>query len=370
MPFSVTPMTPIGAATPGNASWAIAPPSSRTNHGRTPRRTSSATASGAAVPNTSSSQPKDSQTSCAGVKPRSSSVSTASQIPTRQPLSSRVPRPQIAPSAIVAPNGGCCQGAPSSTGTTSRCAISTTGRSAAWPGPAEEQARGCGSGSARGARAAAGTGPPARRGTSSNGAVSTRAGSGWETVGMRTRACSLPTARGYGSTSLTDMGVRLAGARAAATGNGRGRVSPASRAGNVSDPRPPRPSRVVDRRGRRRWTVGVSVRPAPGAAMEYVVERSPWPAGRGAGVAGVVGPVPDRDDARRGRTCPGCRTRARTACSRSGGMPKKQAPRPSSTAVCRISRLAIAASMCQNGIGQRASSRSVQPLSGSAYRSR
>ena len=51
-------------------------------------------------------------------------------------------------------------------------------------------------------------------------------------------------------------------------------------------------------------------------------------------------------------------------------MPKKQAPRPSSTAVCRISRLAIAASMCQNGIGQRASSWSVQPLSGSAYRRR
>src|SRR3954449_6794156 len=49
-------------------------------------------------------------------------------------------------------------------------------------------------------------------------------------------------------------------------------------------------------------------------------------------------------------------------------MPKKHAPRPSSTAVSRIRRLAIAASMCQNGTGQRASSWSVQPLSASAYR--
>ena len=40
----------------------------------------------------------------------------------------------------------------------------------------------------------------------------------------------------------------------------------------------------------------------------------------------------------------------------SGGMPKKQAPSPASTAVCRISSEAIAASMCQNGTGQRASS--------------
>ena len=34
---------------------------------------------------------------------------------------------------------------------------------------------------------------------------------------------------------------------------------------------------------------------------------------------------------------------------RSGGTPKKQAPRPSSTAVWRISSEAIAASMCQYG---------------------
>ena len=95
----------------GNASCAIAPPSSSTNHGRDAAARSSSTAAGAAGPETSSSQPKESQTSWAGAKPCSSSRSTASQIPTSEPLSSRVPRPQIAPSSISAPNGGCCQGA-------------------------------------------------------------------------------------------------------------------------------------------------------------------------------------------------------------------------------------------------------------------
>ena len=37
VPFSVTPMTPSGAFTPGNAPPAIAPPSSSTSHGVTPR---------------------------------------------------------------------------------------------------------------------------------------------------------------------------------------------------------------------------------------------------------------------------------------------------------------------------------------------
>ena len=66
MPFSVTPMTPSGALTPGNAPPAIAPPSSSTSHGVTPRSRRMPTASIAAVPLTSSSQPKDSQTSWAG----------------------------------------------------------------------------------------------------------------------------------------------------------------------------------------------------------------------------------------------------------------------------------------------------------------
>ena len=57
---------------------------------------------------------------------------------------------------------------------------------------------------------------------------------------------------------------------------------------------------------------------------------------------------------------------ARNAGTRSGGIPKKQAPRPSSTAVCRTSSDAMPVSMCQYGTGHRCSSRSAQPLSGSA----
>src|SRR3954454_21869430 len=57
---------------------------------------------------------------------------------------------------------------------------------------------------------------------------------------------------------------------------------------------------------------------------------------------------------------------SRNAVTRSGGMPKKQAPRPPSTAVCRISNDAMPVSMCQYGTGHRSSSRSAQPLSSSA----
>ena len=130
-PFSVTPTTPTGLLRPGKASEAIAPPSSTTIHGWTPRLRSSSTAIGAAWPNTSSSQPNDSQTSWAGVCPCSSRSSTASQTATSWPLSSSVPRPQIEPSAMSPENAPCCQSP--STGTTSRCAISTTGLSALVP---------------------------------------------------------------------------------------------------------------------------------------------------------------------------------------------------------------------------------------------
>jgi hypothetical protein len=67
-----------------------------------------------------------------------------------------------------------------------------------------------------------------------------------------------------------------------------------------------------------------------------------------------------------GVNCSGTSNSDRNAVVRSGGMPKKHAPRPESTAVCRISSAAIAVSMCQYGTGQRASSRSVHPLSASA----
>src|SRR4029079_3678330 len=54
----------------------------------------------------------------------------------------------------------------------------------------------------------------------------------------------------------------------------------------------------------------------------------------------------------------------------SGGTPKKHAPSSSSTALSSMSSVANPASISQYGTGHRASSRSVQPLSGSAYRSR
>ena len=116
VPFSVTPTTPSGGCTPGKASCAMAPPSSSTNHGVTPRDRSSSTAAGASGPETSSRAPKDSQTSRAGTKPSASRPSTAAQMPTSEPLSSSVPRPQTAPSWISAPKGGCCHGADSSIG--------------------------------------------------------------------------------------------------------------------------------------------------------------------------------------------------------------------------------------------------------------
>ena len=89
------------------------------------------------------------------------------------------------------------------------------------------------------------------------------------------------------------------------------------------------------------------------------------PAGRALGARRGRG-MAERDRADRVERRRGSRTPRAPQPTLSGGMPKKQAPSPSSTAVCRISSEAIAASMCQNGTGQRASSRSVQPLSGSA----
>ena len=71
-------------------------------------------------------------------------------------------------------------------------------------------------------------------------------------------------------------------------------------------------------------------------------------------------PVADRDRADRGDTPPARRTPPGRRRSAAGGMPKKQAPSPSSTAVSSISRLAKPVSMCQYGTGQR-SRRPVRP---------
>ncbi|WP_289232080.1 hypothetical protein [Barrientosiimonas endolithica] len=58
-PFSATPIIAAGRCSPGNTPSTTAPPSSITSHGRTPRAASASTAASAAVPKTSSSQPKE-----------------------------------------------------------------------------------------------------------------------------------------------------------------------------------------------------------------------------------------------------------------------------------------------------------------------
>ena len=107
-------MTPTGASTPGNAWCATAPPSSSTNQGRTPRRCELGDRLAARpAPKTSSSQPKESQTSWAGREAR-----------LEQPLDGLADRrpgspcrrgcrgPRWPPSTMSAAKGGCCQGAP------------------------------------------------------------------------------------------------------------------------------------------------------------------------------------------------------------------------------------------------------------------
>jgi hypothetical protein len=198
VPFSVTPTTPNGAFTPGKAPPAIAPPSSSTSQGVTPRSRSTSTASSAAVPLTSSSHPNDSHTSWAGTCPASSSDSTASQIAATHPLSSSVPRPQIAgptsESWTSPPKGSCRHGASASTGTTSRWAISTTGRDAL--APAQWNSRPCEPTRVRSRRScSSGNCVASSANSRSKASVSTRAGSRSETVGMRTRACRAATTR-------------------------------------------------------------------------------------------------------------------------------------------------------------------------------
>ena len=98
-----------------------------------------------------------------------------------------------------------------------------------------------------------------------------------------------------------------------------------------------RGGRFVDPDRASRWTGGVS----PTPAMHDLVRRTPAARHRALG-PGVLDAVADRDRADRGVLRRARRTPSRNASIRSGGMPKKQAPSPSSTAVCRISSAAIA----------------------------
>ena len=310
--------------TPGNASCAIAPPSSRTNHGRTPRRASSATACSAAVPNTSSSQPNDSQTSWAGVKsPLEQGLDRLADPDQAALVVEGAAAPDLAVDDVAAERRRAARSP--STGTTSRCAISTTGRLGARARPVEEQA------------------------------VGVHPGQLEPLVQQR----ELPR-------ELVDELVERRGVDALGVAVGDGR-DPDQRlqlrdGARQLGARPPSASwraRLVAEAGR-----GARCQRRPAAAVDDFVDarraRAEEPA------APVSAPVADRDHADRGRGRRGCRTPPARRRPWSGGTPKKQAPSPASVAVCRISRRGHAASMCQNGIGHRASSRSVQPLSCSA----
>jgi hypothetical protein len=65
-----------------------------------------------------------------------------------------------------------------------------------------------------------------------------------------------------------------------------------------------------------------------------------------------------------GVNCGGTPNSVRNVSIRSLGMPKKQAPRPASTAVSSISNEAKPVSMSQYGAGHQASEWSAWPLSG------
>ncbi len=139
----------------------------------------------------------------------------AAQIATRDALSSRVPRPQTAPSWTSAPNGGCCHGAESSTGTTSWWAISTTGRSELRPGQRNSRPwtptstlsrRVCSSGKRRASSAW----------SRSNGPAATASSSGEDTVGSRTSARKASTGSAtsaYSSGRARTVGSLPMGAR-------------------------------------------------------------------------------------------------------------------------------------------------------------
>src|SRR5215203_3812254 len=108
---------------------------------------------------------------------------------------------------------------------------------------------------------------------------------------------------------------------------------------------------------------------APATAVNELNSGLAWAMpGRAAGPLGRVG-VAGADHAH-AELLVGYVKAARTAGIRSVGIPKKLAPRLESTAASKISMLAMPASTHQYGADQRPGSRSVQPLSGSAYLSR
>ncbi len=128
LPFSATPTSAMGRSKNGKAPVTMAPPSSTTRWGTTPRSPRMrATSLAPRGPPISSSWPKESITVRRGRKPPASRCSTASLTIITLDLLSMAPRPQITPSTSSPAKGGCVQASSGSAGTTSWWPISTTG---------------------------------------------------------------------------------------------------------------------------------------------------------------------------------------------------------------------------------------------------
>ena len=183
------------AATPGNAWCATAPPSSRTNQGRTPRRTSSSTAVGAAGAEdllvAAEREPDvlgggEAVARAGARRPRRCRPGSPCRRGCRGPRSRRRRcRRRTAGAARARPRRrGRRRGGPSAR-PAGRRRDPRQWKSRPWVWTRVSSRRSCSSGNCRSSSAR----------NASKASVSTRAGSRFETVGMRTSACSFATAR-------------------------------------------------------------------------------------------------------------------------------------------------------------------------------
>ena len=280
VPFSVTPMTPSGAFTPGNAPPAIAPPSSSTSHGRdapVAEHADRLDRRGAADLLVAAERQPD------VLGGRVPGLEQATRRPRRsaatQPLSSSVPRPQIAgPWAIVdlaaervvLPRAPRRRPARRRGGPSARPAARRSRR------PSGRAGRGCRHASAPAARAAAGTASPARpaagrrpRCRRARGRGRRRSGCGRAPAGRR------PRGRSWADRRASRRSMRA--------------LSPRAHGGVTCGPEsPPRQPGRPGHRNRRRppW-------PAPESSPPSRRPSRPAAATRPAttGAAGVVGAV-------------------------------------------------------------------------------
>ena len=366
VPFSVTPIDADRPADPGER--VVRDRAALVEHEPRPdaAASSSATAPRRVGPNTSSSQPKESQTSWAGRE--ASLEQPLDGLADRRPGSPcrrgcRGPRPRRRRSRRE--NGGCCQGADSSTGTTSRCAISTTGRSALAPAPVEQQAVGADAGQLEALVEQRELPRAARRGERRTRAVSTALG---VAVGDgRDPDQRLQLRHGARSAQCGDACPRDPATRARTVRRGRDRWL-----GGRSAVRAPA-RQTSDRRGRRSLTGGR--RPVDWGRVSAQEPRWTTSSRACAGARRRArrrpsAPVADRDRADRVEVVRDAELRAHggvrapAGCRRS----RRRAPRRRRSAGSAGSPSRRPCARTAPASGPRP--RSVQPLSASAYRSR